>query len=94
MARILIVDDNADEALVLQRLLAAARHEVATTSTGREALLHRVGVALSRTSRQVNTLERRLDPSLRAQLTDVRRTLDEREREEHLRLARLLRHRA
>ena len=68
--------------------------ELLLDAAGREALLHRVGVALSRTSRQVNTLERRLDPSLRAQLTDVRRTLDEREREEHLRLGRLLRRRA
>lgn len=40
MARILIVDDNADEALVLQRHFAAAGHEVATALTGREALLH------------------------------------------------------
>jgi H(+)-transporting ATP synthase subunit D len=65
--------------------------ELLLDAAGREALLRRLGDALSRTSRQVNTLERRLDPALRAQLTAVRRTLDEREREEHLRLARLLR---
>lgn len=65
--------------------------ELLLDAAGREALLRRVGAALSRTSRQVNTLERRLDPALRGQLTAVRRTLDEREREEHLRLGRLLR---
>lgn len=65
--------------------------EVLLDAAGREALLRRLGDALSRTSRQVNTLERRLDPALRGQLTAVRRTLDEREREEHLRLGRLLR---
>ena len=67
--------------------------ELLLDAAGREALLRRLGDALSRTSRQVNTLERRLDPALRGQLTAVRRTLDEREREEHLRLARLI-HRA
>jgi H(+)-transporting ATP synthase subunit D len=65
--------------------------ELLLDAAGREALLRRLGEALSRTSRQVNTLERRLDPALRRQLTAVRRTLDEREREEHLRLARLRR---
>jgi len=39
----------------------------------------------------VNTLERRLEPTLRGQLTAIHRTLDEREREDHLRLGRLLR---
>jgi len=60
-------------------------------AANRESLLRRLGEALNRTSRQVNTLERRLEPTLRGQLTDIHRTLDEREREEHLRLARLLR---
>lgn len=55
----------------------------------REMLLRRLGDALAQTSRQVNTLERRLAPSLVAQIAAVRRTLDEREREEHLRLKRL-----
>ncbi len=52
----------------------------------REMLIRRLGEALARTSRQVHTLERRLAPSLRAQVVAVRRTLDEREREERLRL--------
>jgi V/A-type H+-transporting ATPase subunit D len=60
-------------------------------AANRESLLRRLGEALNRTSRQVNTLERRLEPTLRAQLTGIHRTLDEREREEHLRLTRLVR---
>ena len=60
------------------------------TAANRETLLRRLGDALARTSRQVNTLERRLDPTLRRQRANIQRTLDEREREEHLRLSRLL----
>jgi vacuolar-type H+-ATPase subunit D/Vma8 len=73
---------------------AAAFEELAELlldAANREALLSRLGEALARTSRQVNTLERRLGPTLRADLGAIRRTLDEREREEHLRLERLLR---
>ena len=55
----------------------------------REMLMRRVGEALARTSRQVNTLERRVGPVLRGSLTGMRRALDEREREERLRLKRL-----
>ena len=64
--------------------------ELLLEAANREALLRRLGEALARTSRQVNTLERRLGPALRADLSTIRRTLDEREREEHLRLGRLL----
>jgi len=55
----------------------------------REMLIRRLGEALAQTSRQVNTLERRLAPALRAAVTGMRRTLDEREREERLRLKHL-----
>ena len=55
----------------------------------REMLIRRLGEALAQTSRQVNTLERRLAPALRIQVTGMRRTLDEREREERLRLKHL-----
>lgn len=55
----------------------------------REMLMRRLGEALAQTSRQVNMLERRLAPALRADVTGMRRTLDEREREERLRLKRL-----
>ena len=61
-------------------LLDAATHEM---------MIHRLGDALARTSRQVHTLERRLAPQLRSQVSGVRRTLEEREREEHLRLKHL-----
>jgi V/A-type H+-transporting ATPase subunit D len=65
--------------------------ELLLDAAGREALLRRLGEAVARTSRQVNTLERRVDPGLRSQLAAVRRTLDEHNRDEHLRLGRLLR---
>jgi H(+)-transporting ATP synthase subunit D len=65
--------------------------ELLLDAANRESLLRRLGDALARTSRQVNMLEHRLAPALAAQLGAVRRTLEEREREEHLRLARLLR---
>ena len=55
----------------------------------REALIRRLGDALAHTTRQVNSLERQVAPSLRAQMTFVRRTLEEREREERLRLKHL-----
>ena len=55
----------------------------------REMLIRRLGEALAQTSRQVNTLERRLAPALHAQVIGIRRTLDEREREERLRLKQL-----
>ncbi len=54
----------------------------------REMLLRRLGQALARTSRQVNTLERRLAPALASQIATVRRTLDEGMRDEQVRLRR------
>ena len=70
--------------VLLDLLLAAAP---------RELLLRRLGDALSQTSRQVNTLERRISPGLETRIATTRRALDEREREEHLRLRHLLRKR-
>jgi V/A-type H+-transporting ATPase subunit D len=67
--------------------------ELLLDAANRETLLSHLGEALSRTSRQVNTLERRLQPAIEADLAAIRRTLDEREREEHVRLERLLRDR-
>lgn len=73
--------------------IAAGEFEILTEllldAAGQEALLRRLGEALQRTSRQVNTLERRIGPALEAGLVQMRRTLDERERDEHLRLRRL-----
>jgi V/A-type H+-transporting ATPase subunit D len=57
----------------------------------RELALRRLGEALALTSRQVNTLEQRLLPQVRNQIAFTRRALEEREREEHMRLRRLLR---
>ena len=56
----------------------------------REMLIRRLGEALGQTSRQVHTLERRLAPSLETDIVRMHRQLDEREREEHFRLKRLL----
>jgi V/A-type H+/Na+-transporting ATPase subunit D len=52
----------------------------------REMLLRRLGQALAQTSRQVNRLERRVAPLLRCEATRIRAALEEREREEHVRL--------
>lgn len=67
--------------------------ELLLDAANREMLLRRLGEAVSLTSRQVNTLERRVGPDLEARITRIRRALDEREREEHLRLSRMLRQR-
>ena len=47
-------------------------------------------VISGQTSRQVSTLELRVAPALERQIANLRRTLEEREREEHLRLKHLL----
>jgi vacuolar-type H+-ATPase subunit D/Vma8 len=65
--------------------------EMLLDAATREMLIRRLGEALSRASRQVHTLERRLAPGLMRQMTGVRRVLEEREREEHLRLKHLAR---
>jgi V/A-type H+-transporting ATPase subunit D len=74
---------------------AAARFEALAEllleAAPREMLLRRLGEALAQTSRQVNTLEQRLAPGLEGQMQRVRGALDEREREERLRLRHLLR---
>ena len=62
--------------------------ELLLDAANREALLRRLGEALARTSRQVNTLERSVGPRLEAHLARVGRSLDEREREERFRLQR------
>ena len=56
----------------------------------REHMMRRLGQALSRTTRLVNTLEQRVAVRLIADLAEIRRTLSEREREEHLRVKRLI----
>lgn len=53
-----------------------------------EDFMRKLGLALNHVSRLVNTLERRVAPSLERDVRAMRQTLDEREREEHLRLQR------
>lgn len=60
----------------------------------REHLMRRLGQVLSRATRLVNTLEQRVTVQLTRDLAHMRRTLDEREREEHLRLKRIVQGRA
>jgi H(+)-transporting ATP synthase subunit D len=55
-----------------------------------EHLMRRLGQALSRTTRLVNTLEQRIATGLAADVVAIRRTLEEREREEHQRVKRLI----
>lgn len=61
--------------------------ELLLDAAPRELLLQRLGVALAKTSRQVNTLTHLVAPGLRKELGEVRRTLEDQEREEHGRLA-------
>jgi H(+)-transporting ATP synthase subunit D len=55
-----------------------------------EHLMRRLGQALARTTRLVNTLEQRVATILDADLAAIERTLDEREREEQRRIKRLI----
>ena len=65
--------------------------ELLLDAAPREMVIRRLGEALSQTSRQVNTLERRVAPGLRGDIVGVRRSLEEREREDRLRLKHLVR---
>jgi H(+)-transporting ATP synthase subunit D len=66
---------------LVEQLLEAAPQEHA---------VRRLGAALASTTRLVNTLEQSVAPRLDADLTAIRRSLDEREREEHVRTRRLI----
>jgi V/A-type H+-transporting ATPase subunit D len=61
------------------------------SAAAREQQIQRLGEAVARTTRQLRTLEQRIEPALRARIAWVRGTLDEREREEHVRLKHLRR---
>ena len=67
--------------LLLAQLLDAAPQE---------QVMRRLGRALARTTRLVNTLEQRVAVRLDDEITAISRTLGEREREEHLRIKRLI----
>lgn len=58
-----------------------------------EILIRRLGDALVRTSRQVNVLEQRVAPEAEWRIAAIRQALQDREREEHVRLRHLRRRR-
>lgn len=64
--------------------------EVVLESLPKEQLIRRLGVALSKTTRQVNTLQLRVEPTLNAELRSLRAMLEERERDERSRLRHVL----
>lgn len=68
--------------------------ELLLDAASTELLLRRLADALARTSRQVNTLERRVRPVLQAQVRWIRGALEEREREDHVRLRRFVKTRS
>lgn len=76
---------------------AAARYEelaaLLLAAAPAELRVSRLAAAVSQTSQQLHVLEQRLEPGLATQITAVRRTLEEREREEHLVLKHLRRKR-
>lgn len=74
-------DAAGDFEVLLEQLLEAAPQE---------HVMRRLGQALARTTRLVNTLEQRVSVQLRRDLSGIRRTLEEREREEHVRLKLLM----
>jgi V/A-type H+/Na+-transporting ATPase subunit D len=55
-----------------------------------EHVMRRLGQALARTTRLVNTLEQRVAVGLAADIAGIVQTLNEREREEHVRIKRLI----
>jgi V/A-type H+/Na+-transporting ATPase subunit D len=64
--------------------------ELLIDAAPREQRVRRLSEAVATTSRRLRTLEQRVAPTLESQIVGVRRDLDEREREERLRLQRLV----
>lgn len=67
--------------------------ELVLEALPKEQLVRRLGDALAKATRQVNTLQLRVEPELTAELTALRRMLEERERDERSRLRHVLRRR-
>jgi vacuolar-type H+-ATPase subunit D/Vma8 len=67
--------------------------ELVIDALPKEQLVRRLGDALAKATRQVNTLQLRVEPTLTSDLTALRRTLEERERDERSRLRHVLRRR-
>lgn len=78
----------AQSAMEFERLLA-----LVLDSLPKEQAMRRLGLALSKATRQVNTLELRVEPALSTELSRLRRMLEERERDERSRLRHVLRRR-
>ena len=55
-------------------------------AASREMRVARLASAVAQTSQQLHVLEKRVEPALSREIATVRRTLEEREREEHLAL--------
>ena len=62
-------------------------------AASREMRVARLAAAVAQTSQQLHVLEQRVEPALHREIAMVRRTLEEREREEHLALKHLQRKR-
>lgn len=67
--------------------------ELVIEALPKEQLVRRLGDALSKATRQVNTLQLRVEPALSAELNSLKRMLEERERDERSRLRHVLRRR-
>ncbi len=78
----------AESALQFEHLIA-----LVLESLPKEQAMRRLGAALNKATRQVNTLELRVEPALGAELGSLRRMLEERERDERSRLRHVLRRR-
>ena len=76
-----------DAARAFERLL-----ELVLAAATEESAIRRLGRELAHVVRQVNVLDRHVAVDLRHTLLHMRRTLDEREREEALRLRRIVTH--
>lgn len=67
--------------------------ELVIEALPKEQLVRRLGDALSKATRQVNTLQLRVEPALSTELNALKRMLEERERDERSRLRHVLRRR-
>jgi V/A-type H+-transporting ATPase subunit D len=65
--------------------------ELLLDAAAAEQRIRRIGEAVAQQTRHLRTLEQRLMPELQSQMAGIKRTLEEREREEYLRLKHLQR---
>lgn len=84
---------SADATVIAAGMAFERLIELVLEAAPKELLMRRLGDELSRATRVVNTLEQRVAVQVTRELASVRRTLEEREREEHLRLKRVIRRR-